>query len=79
MTAYQTVYHFIADVVLHTGTELLVGTKLSSMPVIQLHWELIAVVPQVICQVQGYMEERSNPNSLDSSQSHCITFCALCT
>ena len=47
--------HFIADV-LHTGTELLVGAKLSSVPVIQLLWELIAVVPQVLCQVQGCME-----------------------
>ena len=59
MTAYQPVHHTIADV-LHTGTELLVETKLSSVPVIQLHWELTAVVSQVLCQVQGHVEEWRN-------------------
>lgn len=42
------------------GIVVLVGAKLSGMPVIQLHLELATGGFQVLSQIQEYMEERSN-------------------
>lgn len=62
MTAYQTMHQAITDVVLNVGTELLEGEILlcaSDTAVVGID----SYGPQVLCQLQEYMEESSNQGS----------------